>query len=93
VAVKEIGEELFSDLEVRRPDLEISVVETPLFGRLWAPESLDEYMALVQCGTLADQPLSTHPFREAWRVLGATSGARRELPLARGCGTLGSARG
>lgn len=58
MAVKEIGEELFSDLEVRRPDLEISVVETPLFGRLWAPESLDEYMALAQCGTLADQPLS-----------------------------------
>jgi hypothetical protein len=58
VPTRKVRDELFVDLEVRGPDLELPVVKSDLFGELWAPRDLAEYTALVQSPTLSDATVS-----------------------------------
>lgn len=53
------GHEHFSDLEDPGNDSELPVVESSLYGKLWAPRTLAEFAGLVQSSSLASYgPLS-----------------------------------
>lgn len=60
--VKECQDELFPDLETVTSDVEIPVVCSKLYGKLWAPQTLAEFATVVQSLTL--QP---HGDVSGWR--------------------------
>lgn len=75
--VSRLGTELFCDIRSRDGDLELQVVDVPLWGKLWAPETFLEYARVVQRTTWpTGQP-------EAWRGQSQTwplhSGATRRF--------------
>lgn len=75
--VTPVDKELLSDISGRDADLEIGVVDVQAWNRLWAPETLVEYVRVVQRTTWsAGQPEIWRGQSQAWEL---HSGAARRF--------------
>jgi hypothetical protein len=82
VDAKPLEKELFVDIRARDPDVELDVVEIAPWGKLWAPQTLSEYVRVVQRPTWSTgEPEIWRGQSQAWPLHSGGTRRFRDSPI------------